>query len=59
MPRGTVTVRIAVIWLAAACLTGRAAGVSMLIDNLDSPGEGFNDPILGASRLSKSLWMSK
>ena len=34
------------------CLSAQCFGVAVVINNLDGPGEGFNDPVLGADRLS-------
>ena len=36
----------------ASCLFGQGFGATFVINNMDSPGEGFNDPVLGSDRLN-------
>ena len=35
-----------------SCLFAQGSGATFVINNMDGPGEGFNDPVLGSDRLN-------
>ncbi len=48
----TTPMRAGAVLAVMVCFLAGASGVTFVIDNIDDPGEGFNDPVLGAQRLS-------